>query len=96
MQGERETFTFWQKIKMWAGNRWNIWDFIGITFFVIGFVLRWPYGFFLPSLVVPARVFFVMDIMVWYIRLLDIFSVNKVMGPYVNMIGKMVIILISV
>ncbi|XP_072050607.1 transient receptor potential cation channel subfamily M member 3-like [Amphiura filiformis] len=88
MQGERETFTFWQKIKMWANNRWNIWDLFGISLYAIGFILRWPYGPF-PSFLVPARVFLVTDIMVWYIRLLDIFSVHKIMGPYVNMIGKM-------
>ena len=37
-----------------------------------------------------GRIFYTLDIMVWYVRVLDILSVNKLMGPYVNMIGKMV------
>lgn len=31
-----------------------------------------------------------LDIMLWIIRVLDIFSVSKVLGPYVVMIGRMV------
>ena len=89
MQGERETFTLSEKIKMWAQNRWNIWDFIGVSLYFIGFMLRWPYGPY-PCFLVVARLFLVIDIMVWYVRVLDIFSVNKIMGPYVNMIYRMV------
>ena len=37
-----------------------------------------------------GRVFYCVDIIFWYVRILDIFSVNKYLGPYVMMIGKMV------
>ena len=33
--------------------------------------------------------------MIWIIRLLDIFSVNKYLGPYVVMIGKMVSVCVN-
>uniref|UniRef100_A0A8C0IM16 Transient receptor potential cation channel subfamily M member 1 n=1 Tax=Chelonoidis abingdonii TaxID=106734 RepID=A0A8C0IM16_CHEAB len=38
-----------------------------------------------------GRVIYCVDIIFWYIRVLDIFGVNKYLGPYVMMIGKMMI-----
>uniref|UniRef100_A0A3Q2Y0A0 Ion transport domain-containing protein n=1 Tax=Hippocampus comes TaxID=109280 RepID=A0A3Q2Y0A0_HIPCM len=38
-----------------------------------------------------GRVIYCIDIIFWYIRVLDIFGVNKYLGPYVMMIGKMMI-----
>lgn len=40
-----------------------------------------------------GHVVYCFDVMLWIVRLLDIFSVSKHMGPYVVMIGRMVIIL---
>ena len=37
-----------------------------------------------------GRVFYCVDIIFWYVRILDVFGVNKYLGPYVMMIGKMV------
>lgn len=37
-----------------------------------------------------GQVVYAIDIMFWIIRVLAIFSVNKHLGPYVVMIGKMV------
>ena len=39
-----------------------------------------------------GHVVYCFDVMLWIVRLLDIFSVSKHMGPYVVMIGRMVII----
>ncbi|XP_072167495.1 transient receptor potential cation channel subfamily M member 3-like [Diadema setosum] len=84
MQGDSEILTFRQQCRMWASDRWNLWDLVGIITFSIGFVLRlWERNLDL------GRVFYTLDIMVWYVRILDILSVNKLMGPYVNMIGRM-------
>ena len=33
---------------------------------------------------------YVLDIILWIIRLLAMFAVNKTLGPYVGMISKMV------
>lgn len=75
-----------QKIKVWLQEYWNITDLVAISVFIIGAVLRLqnqPYMGY-------GRVIYCVDIIFWYIRVLDIFGVNKYLGPYVMMIGKMV------
>lgn len=75
-----------QKIKVWLQEYWNITDLVAISVFLIGAVLRLqkqPYMGY-------GRVIYCVDIIFWYIRVLDIFGVNKYLGPYVMMIGKMV------
>uniref|UniRef100_A0A674PJL1 Transient receptor potential cation channel subfamily M member 3 n=1 Tax=Takifugu rubripes TaxID=31033 RepID=A0A674PJL1_TAKRU len=44
-----------------------------------------------PPLMSYGRVIYCVNIIYWYIRLLEIFGVNKYLGPYVMMIGKMMI-----
>ena len=53
--------------------------------FYIGLILRLN-----QSTLTAGRVVLALDIMLWIIRLLDIFSVNQNLGPYVVIIGKMV------
>lgn len=75
-----------QKIKVWLQEYWNITDLVAISMFMVGAVLRLqrqPYMGY-------GRVMYCVDIIFWYIRVLDIFGVNKYLGPYVMMIGKMV------
>ncbi|XP_049761665.1 transient receptor potential cation channel subfamily M member 1 [Elephas maximus indicus] len=76
-----------QKIKVWLQEYWNITDLVAISVFMIGAILRLqnqPYMGY-------GRVIYCVDIIFWYIRVLDIFGVNKYLGPYVMMIGKMMI-----
>ncbi|XP_060116077.1 LOW QUALITY PROTEIN: transient receptor potential cation channel subfamily M member 1 [Heteronotia binoei] len=76
-----------QKIKVWLQEYWNITDLVAISTFLIGAMLRLqnqPYMGY-------GRVIYCVDIIFWYIRVLDIFGVNKYLGPYVMMIGKMMI-----
>ncbi|XP_072837962.2 transient receptor potential cation channel subfamily M member 1 isoform X4 [Pogona vitticeps] len=76
-----------QKIKVWLQEYWNITDLVAISVFLIGAMLRLqnqPYMGY-------GRVIYCVDIIFWYIRVLDIFGVNKYLGPYVMMIGKMMI-----
>ncbi|KAI4572902.1 hypothetical protein MJG53_012740 [Ovis ammon polii x Ovis aries] len=76
-----------QKIKVWLQEYWNITDLVAISMFMIGAILRLqkqPYMGY-------GRVIYCVDIIFWYIRVLDIFGVNKYLGPYVMMIGKMMI-----
>ncbi|XP_061669472.1 transient receptor potential cation channel subfamily M member 1-like isoform X3 [Syngnathoides biaculeatus] len=76
-----------QKINVWLEDYWNITDLAAICVFVLGLLLRLhdePYMGY-------GRVVYCVDIIFWYIRVLDIFGVNKYLGPYVMMIGKMMI-----
>ncbi|XP_053322585.1 transient receptor potential cation channel subfamily M member 3 isoform X3 [Spea bombifrons] len=76
-----------QKFKVWLQEYWNVTDLISILLFSIGMVFRLqeqPFSSY-------GRVIYCVNIIYWYIRLLDIFGVNKYLGPYVMMIGKMMI-----
>uniref|UniRef100_UPI003AAB0598 transient receptor potential cation channel subfamily M member 1-like n=1 Tax=Centroberyx gerrardi TaxID=166262 RepID=UPI003AAB0598 len=76
-----------QKINVWLEEYWNITDVVAISVFLMGLLLRLqnePYMGY-------GRVIYCVDIIFWYIRVLDIFGVNKYLGPYVMMIGKMMI-----
>ncbi|CAG0900445.1 unnamed protein product, partial [Cyprideis torosa] len=75
-----------QKLAVWFENRWNICDFIGVSCFFLGTCFR-----FTPQYFRVGRVIYCVDIIYWYVRLLDILSVNKYLGPFVTMIGKMVV-----
>ncbi|MEQ2234299.1 Transient receptor putative cation channel subfamily M member 1 [Ilyodon furcidens] len=76
-----------QKISVWLEDYWNITDLAAITVFLLGLLLRLQSE---PSMGY-GRVIYCVDIIFWYIRVLDIFGVNKYLGPYVMMIGKMMI-----
>ncbi|XP_074513194.1 transient receptor potential cation channel subfamily M member 1a [Sebastes fasciatus] len=76
-----------QKINVWLEDYWNITDLVAISFFLLGLLLRLQSE---PSMGY-GRVIYCVDIIFWYIRVLDIFGVNKYLGPYVMMIGKMMI-----
>ncbi|XP_069758444.1 transient receptor potential cation channel subfamily M member 1-like [Narcine bancroftii] len=76
-----------QKVKIWMQEYWNITDMVAIAIFSCGVLLRLqnePYMSY-------GRVIYCVDIIIWYIRVLDIFGVNKYLGPYVMMIGKMMV-----
>ncbi|XP_011485404.1 transient receptor potential cation channel subfamily M member 1 [Oryzias latipes] len=76
-----------QKFIVWLEDYWNITDLVAISAFLLGLLLRVqrePYMGY-------GRVIYCVDIIFWYIRVLDIFGVNKYLGPYVMMIGKMMI-----
>lgn len=75
-----------QKIKVWFSDYFNICDFLAITTFFIGFGLRLAGG----DVFVPGRIVYCLNIIFWYVRLMDILAVNQQAGPYVMMIAKMV------
>lgn len=75
-----------QKVKVWLQEYWNVTDLMAILIFSIGMILRLQE----PPFMSYGRVIYCVNIIYWYIRLLDIFGVNKYLGPYVMMIGKMV------
>lgn len=75
-----------QKIKVWFSDYFNICDFLAIVTFFIGFGLRLAGG----EVFVPGRIVYCLNIIFWYVRLMDILAVNQQAGPYVMMIAKMV------
>ncbi|KAM4749478.1 transient receptor potential cation channel subfamily M member 7 [Rhinophrynus dorsalis] len=90
-----------QKVKVWFGDYFNITDTIAIITFFIGCGLR--FGAYDTSLEnqledalysnyisVAGRLTYCLNIIFWYVRLLDFLAVNQQAGPYVMMIGKMV------
>ncbi|XP_023672877.2 transient receptor potential cation channel subfamily M member 7-like [Paramormyrops kingsleyae] len=76
-----------QKVKVWFSDYFNMTDSFAIVMFLIGFVLRCWVDTEEHS---PGRLVFCLNIIFWYVRLLDILAVNQKAGPYVMMIGKMV------
>ncbi|XP_030275067.1 transient receptor potential cation channel subfamily M member 7-like [Sparus aurata] len=75
-----------QKIKVWFSDYFNLSDFLAIVTFLIGFGLRMAGG----EALVTGRTVYCVNIIFWYVRLMDILAVNHQAGPYVMMITKMV------
>uniref|UniRef100_A0A8C9S6G9 non-specific serine/threonine protein kinase n=1 Tax=Scleropages formosus TaxID=113540 RepID=A0A8C9S6G9_SCLFO len=76
-----------QKVKVWFSDYFNITDSLAIVTFFVGFGLRCgpdANGHF------AGRLLYCLNIVFWYVRLLDILAVNQKAGPYVMMIAKMV------
>ncbi|XP_048483560.1 transient receptor potential cation channel trpm isoform X6 [Plutella xylostella] len=73
------------KFSVWAWNMWNTYDAGFIIFFLVGLTLRMRSGS-----METGRVIYCVDIIYWYLRILNILGVNKYLGPLVTMMGKMV------
>ncbi|TKS79008.1 Transient receptor potential cation channel subfamily M member 6 [Collichthys lucidus] len=74
-----------QKLKIWFSEYWNISDFIAILLFLAGLAMRWhddPYR-------TAGRISYCLDIIFWFVRVLDLLAVNQHAGPYLTMITKM-------
>ena len=75
-----------QKLKIWFAEYWNISDFIAILLFLAGLAMRWsadPYR-------TAGRICYCLDIIFWFVRVMDLLAVNQHAGPYLTMITKMV------
>ena len=70
--------------KRWISSYWNIWDAIVIVLFFLAFGLR------AGGLLIQGRITYAIDLMLFIVRILEIFYVDRTLGPYVVMIGKMV------
>ncbi|XP_067827311.1 transient receptor potential cation channel subfamily M member 7 isoform X2 [Heptranchias perlo] len=75
-----------QKIKVYFSDYFNISDTLAIVLFFVGFGLRFGTG----QVMIAGRIMYCLNIIFWYVRLLDFLAVNQHAGPYVTMIGKMV------
>ncbi|XP_069481057.1 transient receptor potential cation channel subfamily M member 7 isoform X2 [Ambystoma mexicanum] len=94
-----------QKIKVWFSDYFNITDTIAIFTFFVGMGLRFVGGtnfsenpsnetseenLSVDPILTAGRLTYCLNIIFWYVRLLDYLAVNQQAGPYVMMIGKMV------
>ena len=73
------------KFKVFFESIWNIWDTFAILFFTAAVIVR-----HLPMTPKAARMIYVVNIVFWFVRILEILSVNKYLGPYVKIISKLV------
>ncbi|CAF3921870.1 unnamed protein product, partial [Rotaria sp. Silwood1] len=79
--------SLYKKIKVYLSIFWNKLDTLAIILFILGCILR-----FLPinQCFCFARIVLAIDLCIWYIRTLDIFSAIKRLGPKLVMIGEMI------
>ena len=73
------------KFRLWVNNLWNAMDCIGIASFFIALAFRLDRDW--RSV---GRVLYAINLSLWTIRSLKFFSVNKYLGPFVTLMGKMV------
>ncbi len=82
-----EIQSMYGKLKAYFSVFWNQLDAIAILLFFVAFILR-----FLPisECFCGARIILAIDLSIWYMRTLDMFSAIKRLGPKLVMIGEMV------
>ncbi|PVD19530.1 hypothetical protein C0Q70_20019 [Pomacea canaliculata] len=73
------------KMRMYIGRVWNLWDTLAIVLFAVGVVLRC-----FPTYIKDAQLVYVIDVVLWNMRILEILSVNQYLGPYVKIIAKLI------
>ncbi|XP_018432186.1 PREDICTED: transient receptor potential cation channel subfamily M member 7-like [Nanorana parkeri] len=84
-----------QKLKAHFSSYLNINEFLGILTFLVGFGLRFSCRHLSednPSedlIFVSGRIIYCLNTIFWFVRLLDLLSVNQDAGLYVFMIGRM-------
>lgn len=82
-----EFTTVWWKIRGYFSIFWNKLDFLSVLLFFIAIVLRFCHS---SECFCTARILLAIDLSIWFIRTLDIFSAVKQLGPKLVMIGEMV------
>ena len=88
---ESDAQSFRHKLQMWSASYWNMCDALAILLFFTALLLRLNGR----ETLLYGHVLYAVDIIFWILRILDMFGVNKHIGPYVVMIGKMVRMLMA-
>ncbi len=84
----KEVESMYEKLVTYFSVFWNQLDVSAIFLFFVAFILRWfPYSPCFSA----ARILLAIDLSIWYIRTLDVFSAIKRLGPKLVMISEMVI-----
>lgn len=76
-----------EKIRGYFSIFWNKMDVLSVLLFFVALILRY---YPLKECFCAARIVLSIDLAIWYIRTLDIFSAIKQLGPKLVMIGEMV------
>uniref|UniRef100_U3BL50 Transient receptor potential cation channel subfamily M member 4 isoform 1 n=1 Tax=Callithrix jacchus TaxID=9483 RepID=U3BL50_CALJA len=74
-----------QRLQLYLADSWNQCDLVALTCFLLGVGCRLT-----PGLYDLGRAVFCLDFMVFTLRLLHIFTVNKQLGPKIVIVNKMV------
>lgn len=75
------------KLKSYLSDSWNLVDVLTITLFLLALLLRFlPYD----NTFEAARVVYAINFVIFFFRILHIFSVHRELGPKLVMIGNMV------
>ena len=77
--------SFGDKLSVYFSDTWNVVDTFSLLAFVVAVFLR-----FFDSTFEAARIILSLNIIVFIVRSLQIFSVNRQLGPKLVMIRKMV------
>ena len=76
------------KFKNFFNNSWNTVEYCAVFLFAIGMILR-----FIPDsydCYLAARILWCIDIILWFIKILNAYTLNRNLGPILFMIKKMV------
>ena len=73
------------KFRLWVSNIWNAMDCVGVLSFFLALAFR-----VVSDWRAVGRVLYAINVSLWTIRSLKFFSVNKYLGPFVTLMGKMV------
>ena len=79
--------TLSEKIQGYFSIFWNQMDVLSVVLFFIALILRYRQS---SQCFCAARILLAIDLSIWYIRTLDIFSAMKQLGPKLVMIVEMV------
>lgn len=78
--------TFREKLIEYATDPWNIMDMVILVLFLLGIVFRVQPT---EDCFAAGRVFYAIDLALFFFRLLHFYSLDSVLGPYLVMIGRM-------
>ena len=79
--------TLTTKLQSYVTDIWNVLDLATIGLFLIGTILRFIPN---PKTFEAARIILALDFITFFLRLLQLFSVDKKLGPKLVMIQRMV------
>ncbi|XP_014869423.1 PREDICTED: transient receptor potential cation channel subfamily M member 2-like, partial [Poecilia mexicana] len=77
-------FGFCEKAKVYIQELWNILDVISILLFCLGLAFRLT-----TKLLYPGKIILCIDFVVFCLRLMAIFTINRTLGPKIIIVRKM-------
>jgi hypothetical protein len=75
---------FSQKLSTYLSNYWNCLTAFAVFGHIAGVIVR------LAGEPNHSRVIITTNAVLWYLKLLNLFSIHNRLGPYITMVGKMV------